>query len=197
MAEQASTSSMDSRKRKRDSDPNPNNNNKRAPNRLVVGEPINHDDNSIVILHPDTMETLNLFHGDAVLIKGKMRRKTVCIVLASYGSASEDNNKFKILMNKVVRSNLRVKLGDVVSVHQCPDIKFGKKVHVLPLDDTIEGLTGNLFDAYLKPYFMDSYRPVKKGDLFLVRGGMRSVEFKVMETDPAEYCIVAPVKERL
>ncbi|KAK7849585.1 cell division cycle protein 48 homolog [Quercus suber] len=195
MAEQASTSSMDSRKRKRDSDPNPNNNNKRAPNRLVVDEPINHDDNSVVILHPDTMETLNLFYGDAVLIKGKMRRNTVCIVLASDGSASEDNNKFKILMNKVVRSNLRVKLGDVVSVHQCPDIKFGKKVHVLPLDDTIEGLTGNLFDAYLKPYFMDSYRPVKKGDLFLVRGGMRSVEFKVMETDPGEYCVAAPDTE--
>lgn len=31
-----------------------------------------------------------------------------------------------------------------------------------------------------------------KGDLFLVRGGMRAVEFKVVETDPAPYCIVAP-----
>lgn len=30
------------------------------------------------------------------------------------------------------------------------------------------------------------------GDLFLVRGGMRAVEFKVVETDPAEFCIVAP-----
>ncbi len=29
---------------------------------------------------------------------------------------------------------------------------------------------------------MDSYRPVRKVDLFLVRGGMRSVEFNVMET---------------
>ena len=47
----------------------------------------------------------------------------------------------------------------------------------------------------MKPYFMDSYRPVRKGDLFVVRGGMRSVEFKVMETDLAEYCIVAPETE--
>lgn len=53
-------------------------------------------------------------------------------------------------MNKVVRSNLRVRLGDVVSVHQCPDVKYGKRVHILPVDDTIEGLTGNLFDAFLK-----------------------------------------------
>lgn len=38
---------------------------------------------------------------------------------------------------------------------------------------------------------MVAYRPVRKGDTFLVRGGMRTVEFKVMETDPAEFCIVA------
>ena len=30
------------------------------------------------------------------------------------------------------------------------------------------------------------------GDMFLVRGGMRAVEFKVIETDPSPYCIVAP-----
>lgn len=34
-----------------------------------------------------------------------------------------------------------------------------------------------------------------QGDSFLVRGGMRTVEFKVVETDPAEYCIVAPDTE--
>jgi transitional endoplasmic reticulum ATPase len=40
-------------------------------------------------------------------------------------------------------------------------------------------------------HFFVAYRPVRKGDTFLIRGGMRTVEFKVMETDPAEYCIVA------
>jgi transitional endoplasmic reticulum ATPase len=62
----------------------------------------------------------------------------------------------------------------------------------LPLDDTIEGLTGNLFDLFLKPYFLQAYRPVRKGDLFLARGGMRAVEFKVVDTDPSPHCIVAP-----
>ena len=38
---------------------------------------------------------------------------------------------------------------------------------------------GNLFEIYLKPYFMEAYRPVRKNDLFLVRGGFRPVEFKV------------------
>lgn len=30
------------------------------------------------------------------------------------------------------------------------------------------------------------------GDVFLCRGGMRPVEFKVIETDPSPFCIVAP-----
>ena len=63
----------------------------------------------------------------------------------------------------VVRSNLRVRLGDIVSVHACPDIKYGKRIHVLPIDDTIEGVTGNIFDIFLKPYFLEAYRPLRKG----------------------------------
>ncbi len=56
-----------------------------------------------------------------------------------------------------------------------------------------EALTEDMW--WCAAYFMEAYRPVRKGDLFLVRGGMRSVEFKVVETDPAEYCIVAPDTE--
>ena len=156
------------------------------PNRLLVDEASN-DDNSVVALALSTMEELQLFRGDTVLLKGKRRKDTVCIVLAD--DACEPG---KIRMNKCVRKNLKVRLGDVVSVHQCPDVKYGKRVHILPIDDTIEGITGNLFDVFLKPYFMEAYRPVRKNDLFLCRGGMRAVEFKVVETDPDEYCIVAP-----
>lgn len=52
-----------------------------------------------------------------------------------------------------------------------------------------------VFICNFSAYFLEAYRPLRKGDLFLVRGGMRSVEFKVIETDPAEYCIVAPDTE--
>ena len=78
-----------------------------------------------------------------------------------------------------------------MSIHPCTEIKYGKRIHVLPIDDTIEGVTGNLFEVYLKPYFLEAYRPVRKGDLFLVRAAMRAIEFKVVETDPADYCIVS------
>merc|ERR1719265_2859318 len=159
---------------------------KRAPNRLVVEEALN-DDNSVISLSQAKMEELNLFRGDNVLLKGKKRKDTVCIVLAD-----ENLDESKVRINKVVRKNLRVRLGDVVSIHTTNDVPYGKRVHVLPLDDTIEGITGNLFETYLKPYFLEAYRPVRQGDLFLVRGGFRPVEFKIVGVEPGDFCIVAP-----
>jgi transitional endoplasmic reticulum ATPase len=159
---------------------------KRSPNRLIVEEAIN-DDNSVISLAPGKMEELNLFRGDNVLLKGKKRKDTVCIVLADEGLDEQ-----KVRLNKVVRKNLRVRLGDIISVHACGDVPYGKRVHVLPIDDTIEGITGNLFETYLKPYYLEAYRPARQGDLFLCRGGFRPVEFKVVGVDPGEFCIVAP-----
>lgn len=103
------------------------------------------------------MDELQLFRGDTVLIKGKRRKETVCIVLSDENCPDE-----KIRMNRVVRkffcqkwsklilqfifvqvrNNLRVHLSDLVSVQPCPDVKYGKRIHVLPIDDTIEGLAG-------------------------------------------------------
>lgn len=65
------------------------------------------------------METLQLFRGDTVLVKGKKRRDTVLIVLAD-----DDLDDGSARMNRVVRHNLRVKHGDIVTVHPCPDIKY-------------------------------------------------------------------------
>jgi len=159
---------------------------KSKPNRLMVEEAIN-EDNSVVSLSQTKMDELQLFRGDTVLLKGKKRRETVCIVLSDESIGND-----KIRLNRVVRNNLRVRIGDVVSIQACPEVKYGKRIHVLPIDDTVEGLTGNIFDVYLKPYFLEAYRPVRKGDIFMVRGGMRAVEFKIVETDPEPYCIVAP-----
>merc|ERR1719148_213385 len=149
-------------------------------------------DNSCVLLSVTKMEELGLFRGDSVLIKGKKRHSTVCIALAN-----EQTDDGKIRMNRVIRKNLRVKLGDVVSLHSAGEVKYGTRIHVLPFEDSVDGITGSLFDTYLKPYFQDSYRPVKKGDYFLVRGGFRPVEFKVIEVEVKEepdedVCIVAP-----
>lgn len=37
------------------------------------------------------------------------------------------------------------------------------------------GLTGDIFNVFLKPYFLESYRPVRKGDTFLAKGAARCV----------------------
>jgi len=63
---------------------------------------------------------------------------------------------------------------------------------VLPFADSIEGLTGNITQTYLIPYFKDCYRPVKKDDTFIVRGTFRAVEFKIVDVDPPAQCIVSP-----
>lgn len=44
---------------------------KKAPNRLIVDEAVN-DDNSVVALNMETMEKLQLFRGDTVLIKVRL-----------------------------------------------------------------------------------------------------------------------------
>lgn len=77
------------------------------------------DDNSIIALSNNTMETLQLFRGDTVLVKGKKRRDTVLIVLAD-----DDLDDGSARINRVVRHNLRVKHGDIITVHPCPDIKY-------------------------------------------------------------------------
>ena len=134
------------------------------------------------------METLQLFRGDTIIVRyvvfigvrvpvdnfcsGKKRRDTVLIVLSS-----DDVEEGKIQLNKVARNNLRVKLGDVAVVHQCPDIKYGKRVHVLPFDDSIEGLSGNIFDVYLKPYFLE-------GRCFMYKSRTRSYTSFSISTCP-------------
>lgn len=55
------------------------------------------------------MDELQLFRGDTVLLKGKRRRETVCIVLSD-DTCSDD----KIRINRCVRNNLRVRIGDIV-----------------------------------------------------------------------------------
>ncbi|KAK8838428.1 AAA ATPase cdc48 [Tritrichomonas musculus] len=164
-------------------DPNVINQIKKAPYRLIVDEALT-DDNSIVSMNPEKLDELNLFRGQTVIIKGKRRHDTLAIALSE-----EDCEIAKIQMNRVIRKNLKVYLGDVVSVHDCQDCPYCTKVSILPYKDTIEGLGEGVdyFENFLRPYFAQSIRPLRKGDSFTVNGMMRTVEFKVMDMEPGEY----------
>lgn len=57
------------------------------------------------------MNELKIFKGAPILIKGKKRKETVAVPIID---AKLDNEKIR--MNKVVRKNLRIRLGDVVTI---------------------------------------------------------------------------------
>jgi len=170
---------------------------KQTPNMLLVDDSL-HDDHSTVAISPAKMEQLGLFGGDTVLLKGKKRKNTVAVV-----NADDNVSDTKIRMTKVIRSNLRLRLGDSVTIQAMNDIKFAKSVTVLPFQDSVEGLKGDLFDVFVKPYFLDKFRPLRLNDIFMARGGMRAVEFKVTEIEmkegeeDSEYCVVGPDTEIL
>lgn len=158
-------------------------------NRLVVEETLkkNESENSAVYLNSKKIDQLKLFRGDTILVKGKRKKDTVSIIMTD---DSCDENKIRL--NEVMRKNIGVKIGDIITIHPFSDLKFGKRIHVLPFEDSVLNCTKNLFEDFLKPYFLDSYRPIKKGDIFRVKNDDFSVEFKVVEIDPVDYCIVGP-----
>ena len=159
---------------------------KRAPHKLTVDDSKD-DENSVVVITEEKRAELNLLRGETVLLKGKRRKETVALLtLDDSGTLTNE----KIRMNKVLRTNLGCSLSDNVTIHKIPNMPAAKKVHILPFEDTVEGITGNLTDIYLKPYFKDVFRPIHQGDRFKVKGGFREVEFKVVATEPEPYCLV-------
>ena len=159
---------------------------KDRPNRLFIEDALD-DDNSVARLSSKTMDELQLFCGDTVKLKGKKRRETICIVLSD-DSCRDD----RIRINHVVQKNLCAHLGDGIVIEGCQHVQYGTRVHVLPIDDTMKDSSGNLLQDYLQPYFRDAFRPVCVNDMFTVQVGMHCVEFKIIETEPSPYCIVAP-----
>nr|UXY86796.1 cell division control protein 48 [Cryptomonas paramecium] len=155
--------------------------------RLTVENTDNVYDNSFVYVNSRCTELLGLVKGDTVLIKGRRKKDTVCIIMCD---DSCDSHVIKV--NKTIRDNIQVKSGDVVVLTSFTGLKFGKKIHVLPFEDTIQGISEDLFQSYIKPYFLDAYRPVKKGDSFFIQMNQRPIQFKIVQTEPTDYCIVGP-----
>lgn len=82
-----------------------------------------------------------------------------------------------------------------MTISAVPNPKNAKSVSVAAFADTVEGLEGNKFEVFLKPYFKDNFRPLKLGDKFIARGGMRAVEYKVIRIEgdngeELEQCVV-------
>lgn len=159
---------------------------KEQPNELKVANGIS-SPNSIIGLSPEKMAELQMSRGDLAFIKGKKNHETIGIINA-YESCPNDC----ILINRALQKNIGVRSGNLALIRPCKDIKYGKRIHLKSTSNDNQKNQSNLFQIYLRPHFLDSYRPVCKGDKFIARTKEQSMEFEVIETDPDPYCIVAP-----
>jgi transitional endoplasmic reticulum ATPase len=142
-------------------------------------------DNSLVYFNPSELNS-KILKGDCLTIFGK-NKQTVAIA-----RADETVPKGCIQMNKVVKKNLCVHIGDLVEVKLLP-VNFGKQIKVLPVEETIHPFE-EIIPELLKSYFEDSYRPVMKGDVFTVPTDFhgRVVEFQILDIQGSNACIVSP-----
>jgi transitional endoplasmic reticulum ATPase len=123
------------------------------------------------------METLQLFRGDTVLVKGKKRKDTVLIVLAD-----DDLDDGSARMNRVVRHNLRVKHGDIITVHPCPDIKYVCINHSCHFS--------NPANKIFRPSVLQSYLSPTLSRVSLDLSSMSSLHhISVKHTDPSDKAI--------
>lgn len=110
---------------------------KKAANRLIVDEAIN-DDNSVVSLNPETMEKLQLFRGDTVLLKVTMLLLGFCLLLVlltsrhglswgleiwNFGVKAtrflwrKVSNNYDLVMDSLIRSKLYRLMSSELLVH--------------------------------------------------------------------------------
>ena len=132
------------------------------------------DDVSSVVLHPSVLQSFNVPKFDAVMLARKSW-KVYCLVIQDESFPVD-----KIGINKQITVNLHVKIGDYVRVRPVA-LHYLRSVKVAPISGS--NVSGDLFTPYLKPFFLDSFRPVSTGLSFTVTGQRKPVDFKVVELD--------------
>ncbi|CAN0176772.1 unnamed protein product [Ectocarpus sp. 6 AP-2014] len=182
------------------------------PNRVILDEAAetgleaddDDDTGDVALMSPTKMETLGIFPGDTVILRGRRRRETL-IVAQPDEELDADGKGDRMRVTRRVRRNLRCHLGDTVSVLEAPSVKDGTFVRILPYQDDVENVKGDLIDTLLSPHFEGKFRPLHVGDTFTAKAGLLSVEFRVEEIrvsgggerdddgeggEEAQYCVV-------
>jgi len=146
------------------------------------------------------MTDLSVFDGDTIYIKGKRGKKTAATVAmvadndaASLSSTSSILDTCPTLgMTTDAMKNAGVRAGDAVKITPAPDVKFGKNVLILPIQDSIDTLDAgavedcDIFEGYLRPYFEGRFRTLYRGDSFTIDGPLGLLEFQCVEIDTVE-----------
>lgn len=115
------------------------------------------------------------FKNDYIRVRGKKKRDVVFILVVMN---CPDNY---VVIPREGRTNLRVRIGDMIKVYSYDVIKTIKNVAMFPIEDTVKSITGNLFDAFLKGFFENDGVPLSLGNIYGIASGGRKVEFKIMK----------------
>lgn len=141
-------------------------------------------DNSIIVLSYDTLRTTRLNYGDLVKVRSK-RKSTVLVVL---GDSSINRRLAHISYD--TRANLHLRIGENVEVKLCRNVAYIERMSIKPLACCSETPLGLAFDTHLLPYFRDTYRPLKQGDIFSAGLYSDTIMFEVVQLQPSRYGIV-------
>ena len=134
------------------------------------------------------MDELKLEKSETVILKGRKRKQLAFYLLPDDSNSLSDN---KVRLNEVSRNNLGVKKGDFITINPYRTCEVINRVKILPIEETIKGISGDLAKDYLIPYFKDSFRPITKSEIFKCKKNENIVEFQIVESDP-NFGIVGP-----
>jgi hypothetical protein len=108
------------------------------------------------------LPTVEFIHSGVPVDLRAEQRSTALHLAAAAGHSAHSKNRW-------------VLIGDMVALNAYGDIPFAKRIYVLPIKDAL-GTPDNTMKLYLKPYFLDAFRPVNKGELFLVKQVRRHLQ---------------------
>lgn len=145
-----------------------------------TGEQTPDQASSVAEVHPDSLDELDIFNDDWILVKGHKRRAAVLMV-----KAVETVPLRTICINDVQRKNLFLRNSDFCAIEGA-DPQPLRRVVVCPIEETVEGVDGNFLEVFLQPYFLATRRVLREGDLFMCRGAMKEAWFKVTELESGD-----------
>lgn len=135
-----------------------------------------------VYLHPSKMDFLSL--SDGSIVKIKFGSKSI------FASALRGDSNLpisSIQMSRCLRINLAVYLGQVVSVESFTKCVPADSVTFAPIDDTVDGITGNLQDIFSANL---ASLPLTPNFVIPVFSLHRVIEFKVLACSPTNFVVV-------
>jgi len=134
-------------------------------------------DNTIVFMNSDDIKKIDGSEYDVLLFRSK--NKFTCGVVRIDKTVEEG----KIKMNKTCRFNCNVKLSDKIYPVVFNEIREAKTINILPFNDKqLQSINGNdIISNFLKPYFGEKCRPVKKGEQFSYSVNNVTLEFKIVD----------------